>query len=101
MKKPKLNPQVFRDAAELIEIEQRLYACVAINYSSDIKKPWISDVVTAYETYFAKWFKPEGKIQNESCYGWFGKGSVEANKKKRVLALLLCADILERQNKKK
>jgi len=106
-KEIKLNPKVFREVARLINKKIYNYVCHAfklLNFclSSDamksIEEAGGGDLYLGsgkYLDYFAKWFKPKHKAYYQQ---WFGHHSEEGARERRVIALLLCADILEYEN---
>lgn len=93
-KKQKLNPEIFRRAAAFLETGESHYACGGINHAVGFNYRSIN----MYINYFAKWFQPHNKRLGET---WFGPYYGKKARRDRIIALLLCADILQRQNNKK
>jgi len=107
----KLNPEVYRRAARLIITKRYSFVC-HVFYSipnllplSMLKgclegqeagrfNPYM--VADMHMEYFTKLFKPKHRVHFEP---WFGLPTVEEARERRVIALLLCADILEFENK--
>lgn len=94
--KQKIDPKIFRDAAILILENHSNYCCFAISRVLNLPSLYTG---SRYHKYFVKYFKSKKEIKGSPA-GWFGIPS-KKNRQTRVLALLLCADILEQENKKK
>lgn len=84
----KLDPNVYRNAAELIKTGKRPACCSAISMASPTWEQYY------YTDPFARLFKPEFS----GAYWWsagYGYNAREA----RIFALLLMAEIVESENK--
>lgn len=84
-----LDPQVFRDAAN--NVSQWEVGCYAALYVASLSEPC---ALHDYIQFFRSMFKP--RDVKESPYWWYFS-EIEP----RIIALLLCADILESEQKGK
>jgi hypothetical protein len=82
-----LDPQVFRDAAEIVR-QYRVGCCYAITSACG----WDAVRTDVYLDFVMVFFKPKQVSLDEF---WWLEGETEP----RLIALLLCADILESEQK--
>lgn len=88
METANLKPGVYRRAA--CKLKKRLrYCCDAIMHATNFREYW-NDGGAPHQAYFGALFKPESYGT-----GWWEDDDRES----RLIALLLCADILESEQK--
>lgn len=89
----KLNPEVYRRAAVRILVQRELYSCYAI------KRECLPDWVRyfSHKDFFSLLFRPASFKEIASEFNWWSDH--EHHCEARALALLLCADILESEQK--
>lgn len=85
----KINPQVFRDAAELLMVGIEGYCCHAIEKVLGIYPSYAEN--EPHCEFLIELFKPE----EYGAHGWWGWPSENENREARIFALLLAADIAE------
>lgn len=86
---PKSSAKIFREAAELLELRRSHYCCSALEALE-------RDCDSAEAAFLAGLFRPE---RPEHFLGWWESDSLRINHvyEPRILALLFCAEICERQ----
>jgi hypothetical protein len=89
----KLNPEVYRRGAARILTQQELYSCRAIK--NQCFPDWAS--FFAHRDFFSEIFQPVSIKEMGSEFNWWN--DFHPHSESRTLALLLCADILESEQK--
>lgn len=89
----KTLPQIFRDAAKLIDSNREAFCCHAI---ADVSGPPLEAARTGAEKVFHRLFKPRSEFDTGAYFSYarLGGGNAFENRERRVYALLLAAEIV-------